>query len=365
MRQTIQVPKTSLHILDIVRQTPEDTTLTALLRREFEEKIAAGIPPEEIIRDALEITPDNGIGDGRHRFLAALPLKAFKTLPCIVDARLSDTAFAQELLITKLQQRRHYGQGARAYAMRHLAADAAKVGTENRAKMGGHARHGSASPTQYAKQSESLSLTAIAAKSLLSVPLLQQAMKLEAHYMVRADKLIQDWTALNADEAENYLAWEDMHPGVGMPWTNWRAQRLAELGVTNDAASIHTIPHHWREVYEDMIYNGVEGADGERHPYGLGAALKALGSCFATAGQPRSDKAPEATFFHQTLINKVKSFSTTMWAQWSTVAPDARMEVIKSLTLRITGGTDEQGKAVEPWPEDARKAVLAALKQSL
>ncbi|MBE7497104.1 MAG: hypothetical protein HS117_19355 [Verrucomicrobiaceae bacterium] len=350
--------KHQLTIHQAVSETPEDQALVARLVADWSARIAAGEDPHAIIRETIKINAADEIGDGRHRQLAALRVPQIQQVECEV---LNEGEFA-ELVMEMLLQRRHYSKSARAYALRHMAAKAAKEGAEIRARMGGHAKHKSASPIQSAKQE--ITLESLAAKSDLSVDLLQQAMKLEALYMVKADKLIQDWTALNPEEAESYLAWEGAHPYATMPWTTWRVERLAELDLPDDAESHKRIPRHWREVEEDKIFNGVHdpaGDECDRLTYSLGSALKAMGSYFATAGKPRPDTNPDSPCLHYTLMNKVDSFSKTMWKNWSEIDTPQRLEVLKKLTVTIVGGVDEQGREVEPWPEDARQALYVAL----
>jgi hypothetical protein len=345
------ISKFDLAIHPTVAQTPEDRALVELLTTDWAAKLARGVPPERLISDPLEVTPENDILDGRHRFLAAMRLPGVELLPYeLIDDEDTDP---ETLVCEKLLQRRHYSKSARAYALRHMAAKAAQAGREGRASMGAHAKHKSASPIESAKQG---TLESLAAKSNLSVDILQQAVKLEASYMVKADRLIADWLALNPDDAESWQAFQDANPSIEMPWSCWRVRALFDAyGIKDDAASIHTIPKHWREIEEDKIFNGIvekDGEDDDRRSYSLGSALKAMGSYFATAGQPRGDLNGGSSALHLTLLNKLTSFGNTMWARWADVDPAGRMEVIKELATNVI-----------TWPEDARRALAVALSK--
>jgi lambda repressor-like predicted transcriptional regulator len=236
--------------------------------------------------------------------------------------------------------------------------------------VGGRDKDGSfRKPTEsaFGKNGPEETLENLALKSNLSVDLLQQAVKLERDYMSRADKLIADWLNLNPEDNESWLAFRDANVTLDMPWSVWRAQALAASGLPDDAKSHNTIPRHFREIEEDKIFNGLvdpNGEDDDRRSYSLGACLKAMGSYFATAGQQRPDVSKENPALHLTLINKLGSFSKTMWANWSEIEAPARMEVITKLTLSITGGTDDKGNTIEPWPEDVRRALAASLKKA-
>ncbi|WP_395737445.1 hypothetical protein [Prosthecobacter sp.] len=343
------VPKFELSIHAAVAQTPEDRALVDLLEAEWREKLSRGVLPEKLVHDPLQINADKEVEDGRHRLLAALRIDEIKTLPC----EIVESHDPEALVCEKLLQRRHYSKSARAYALRHMAAKAAKEGRESRASMGGFAKHKSALPIESAKQG---TLESLAAKSGLSRDILEQAVKLETSYMVKADKLIADWLSLNPEDAEAWQTFQDTHPTIEMPWSAFRAQALAAAGLPNDAASIHTIPKHWREIEEDKIFNGITDPDGEeddRRSYSLGSALKAMGSYFATAGEKRNDLNPENPALYLTLKAKVGSFSSTMWKQWSNIDPAGRMEVIKEISAKVV-----------EWPEDVRRAMSVALMKS-
>lgn len=351
------VPKYELSIADAVSQTPVDRVLVELLKAEWREKLARGVKPEKLIHDNLQINAANEIEDGRHRFLAALDIAEIHSLPCVV----TEDTDVEALVCEKLQQRRHYSKSARAYALRHMAAKAAQAGKENRAAgnlMGPREAGGG-----YRKPIESAfgkdgsgTLTTLAAKSGLSIDLLQQAVKLERDYMSRADKLLADWLELNPDEAERWQTFRDMHPTIEMPWSAFRAQVLSDLGHADDPKSVNIIPKSWREVEEDKIFNGIveqDGEDDDRRSYSLGSALKAMGSYFATAGGTRPDLNGDSPALYLTLKNKLASFSKTMWAKWSDVDTAGRMEVIKDLAENVT-----------TWPEDVRRTLLVSLTKT-
>jgi lambda repressor-like predicted transcriptional regulator len=354
--------KHELSIHQAVSETPEDQALVARLVSDWTARIAAGEDPHGLIRETIKINATDEIGDGRHRELAALRVPQITQVECEI---LAESEFA-DLIMEMLLQRRHYSKSARAYALRHMAAKAAKAGAEARIGKARAANPKVDSSVSRSNRPTEITLESLALKSDLSTDLLGQAVKLEAWYMPKADQLVADWLQLHPDENEMWLAWQETHPYAAMPWTAWRMQRLAEMGVADDAASVHSIPRHWREIEEDKIFNGIHdpsGEDCDRLSYSLGSALKAMGSYFATAGKPRPDISHENPALHLTLVNKVTSFSKTMWANWSDIEPPARMEVLKKLTTAIVGGTDEHGKPVDPWPEDARQAVLVALSK--
>lgn len=339
-RQIIWVPKSDLSIHEAVLQTREDRRLIELIA----EQLNAG----DEIRDACEITPDNELLDGRHRWKAAMQCPRIRHIPCIVT-----DADPASVVCAKLTQRRHFSKSAKAYTLRHMAAQAAQDGRESRA---GQARAAKASETRLIglQRVKGLTLADMVVNSGLSEDILRQAMKLERDYMSRADKLVADWLELNPEEAESWQAWLDLHPHQEMPWTCWRAQRLAEMHVADDAKAVNVIRPNYREIEEDKIFNGIvdkEGDGDERRSYSLGASLKALGSIFATAGKPRPDLNPETPDIVTTLTNKVKTFSKTMWAQWDTIAPDQRQQVCKQLA-----------EDVRDWPEDARAILIGHLK---
>lgn len=345
-RTVVWIPKFDLSIHEAVAQTPEDRALVELLVAEWEAKLSRGVDPARLIHDPLQVNADNEVEDGRHRLLAALRIEAIHSLPCEV----TDGADPAALVCEKLLQRRHYSKSARAYSLRHMAAAAAKAGKEASARLGGHAKHGSAMPIQSAWQE---TLESLALKSGLSRDILEQAVKLERDYMVRADALLIDWLAINPEEAAAWQTFQDGNPLVEMPWQCWRATRLAALGVTDDSKSVNVIPRAWREIEEDKIFNGIQDPDGEpddRRSYSLGSSLKALGSIFATAGAPRPDLNPENPDLATTLANKVRSFGKTMFAQWEKVAQADRLGVIKTLAESVT-----------TWPEDARRGLLVSL----
>lgn len=353
-RNITWLPKTELSIHDAVRQTPEDRSLVELLFNEFTAKLAAGADPQSLIRDALEITSAKEIEDGRHRFLAAMRVPAMKLLPCIVD----DDCDPETLVIEKLTQRRHYSKSAKAYALRLMALRIAEANKATRAGnvIGGRDKDGSfRKPIESAfgrKGSETLAQLAL--KTGLSEDILQQAVKLERDYMRRADQLIADWLNLNPEDAESWQTWQDVNPTLEMPWSCWRSQALAAAGLPDDPKSVNVIPKNWRELEEDKIFNGIVEPDGDspddRRSYSLGSALKALGSIFATAGKPRPDVNPENPALYLTLRSKLKSFSASMWKQWSEVDQVGRLEVIKDLA-----------DAVITWPDDVRAALSAKL----
>ena len=360
-RQRTWKDKYALSIHQAVSETPEDQALVTRLVADWTARIAAGEDPHGLIRETIKINAADEIGDGRHRQLAALRVPQIEQVECEM---LDEGEFAN-LIMEMLLQRRHYSKSARAYALRHMAAKAAKEGAEGRIE-----KARSVNPKVDPSVSRSnrltgkVTLTDLAAKSDLSVDLLQQAVKLEAFYMPKADALVKGWLELNPDEQAEWEQWQETHPYVSMPWTAWRLQRLMELGYKDDAESHNRIPRHWREVEEDKIFNGLhdpQGEDCDRLSYSLGSSLKAMGSYFATAGKPRMDVSPDNPAPHQTLINKIGSFTKTMWAGWGDLDMSARLPVIQSLALSIAGGTDAQGRPVEPWPEDARQAVLTAL----
>ena len=333
--------KNSLSVHETVAQTPEDRALVELLAAEF----LGG----ELIHDALEISPEGEIYDGRHRWRASLRIATMDLLPCVVV----EECDPESLVCAKLTQRRHYSKSAKAYALRHMAARAAQEGREGRTA-NANAKRGDVNRLNRVTSKLSMTLASLASKSGLSEDILQQAMKLERDYMSRADKLVADWLELNPEEADSWQNWLDLHPHQEMPWTCWRAQRLAEMNVTDDAKAVNVIRPNYREIEEDKIFNGIvdkEGDGDERRSYSLGASLKALGSIFATAGKPRPDMNPETPDIVTTLTNKVKSFSKTMWAQWDTIAPDQRQQVCKQLA-----------EDVRDWPEDARAILIGHLK---
>lgn len=343
------VPKFELSVHDAVAQTPEDRVLVELLVAEWRGKLARGVKPEKLIHDNLQINAAKEIEDGRHRFLASLQIEEIHSLPCVT----TDDTDVEALVCEKLLQRRHYSKSARAYALRHMAAKAAQAGREGRGAnlMPGN-KDGSRKPIESAFD-KSGTLATLAAKSGLSIDLLQQAVKLERDYMSRADKLLADWLELNADEAARWQDFRDLHPTIEMPWSAFRAQVLSDLGQADDPKSVNIIPKSWREIEEDKIFNGIveqDGEDDDRRSYSLGSALKAMGSYFATAGGTRSDLNGNSPALYLTLQNKLNSFNKTMWAKWSDVDPAGRMEVIKDLSASIT-----------TWPEDVQRAALNAL----
>ncbi len=352
------ISKFDLAIHEAVSQTPEDRALVELLVSEFAARLRRGVKPERLIHDPLQINAANEVEDGRHRLLAALRTDKLSLLPCTVTEG-EDPA---DLVCDKLLQRRHYTKSARAYALRHMAAKAAQAGREARVSNAREAQGlpvnrlnrltGNGAPGT-ANSEPPTTLESLAAKSLLSTDLLQQAVKLERDYMSRADKLIADWLGLNPEDNESWLAFRDANMTLDMPWTIWRVQALAASGLPDDAKSHNVIPRHWREIEEDKIFNGLadpSGEDDDRRSYSLGASLKAMGSYFATAGQTRFDLQKESPALYLTLKAKLQSFGKTMWAHWSEVDAEGRMEVIKDLTANVT-----------QWPDDARRAVLVAL----
>lgn len=337
----IWLPKTELSVHDTVSQTPEDRALIELLATEFMQG--------EDIHDALEITPDKEIVDGRHRWKAALRTPRMTLMKCVITDKDPET-----VVCTKLTQRRHYSKSAKAYALRVSAAKAAREGREGRTA-GANTGRTDVSRLDRLTSKKGLNLAALSEKSGLSPDILQQAVKLERGYMLRADKLVEAWLELNPDELEGWQNWQDMHPTQDMPWTCWRATRLAEMGVPADPKSVNVITPNYRELEEDKIFNGVPDPDGEgdeRKSYSLGASLKALGSIFATAGKPRTDLDPQTPDLVTVLGNKVGTFTKTMWAQWSDMPPDQRQAVCKRLAEDVR----------TLWPVEARTILNAALK---
>jgi lambda repressor-like predicted transcriptional regulator len=350
-RPFVWIPKFDLSVHEAVSQTPEDRTLVETLKAEWRRKLARGVKPDRLIHDNLQINAGKEIGDGRHRFLAALGIDEIHSLPCAVV----DDADFEALVCEKLLQRRHYSKSALAYSLRHMAAKAAQAGRDGRATMGGYAKAKSASPIASAKQ-ETGTLESLSEKTHLSTDLLQQAVKLERDYMSRADKLIADWLGLNPEDAASWQAWRDENPTIEMPWSCWRSQALAASGLPDDPKSVNIIPKSWREIEEDKIFNGIQEQDGEdddRRSYSLGAALKAMGSYFATAGKDRPDLNGDSPALYLTLKNKLASFGKTMWAKWSDVDPAGRMEVIKDLAAMVP-----------TWPEDVQRALMVALAKT-
>jgi len=347
-RPFVWIPKFDLSVHEAVSQTPEDRALVETLKAEWRRKLARGVKPEKLIHDNLQISSGKEIGDGRHRFLAALGIEEIHSLPCsIVD----DSDF-EALVCEKLLQRRHYSKSALAYSLRHMAAKAAQAGRETRT-VNASAGRGIDVSRLNRLTSESGTLESLAEKSRLSTDLLQQAVKLERDYMTRADKLIADWLAIAPDYAADWQDWQDRNPTIEMPWSCWRSAKLAHHGFPDDAKSVNIIPKSWREIEEDKIFNGIvetDGEDDDRRSYSLGSALKAMGSYFATAGGTRPDLNGDSPALYLTLRNKLASFGKTMWAKWSDVDPAGRMEVIKDLATNVV-----------TWPEDVRRAVAVAL----
>lgn len=343
--------KYDLTIAPEVAQTPENRRLIESLAAGWRERIANGADPHTLIRETIKVNAENQVGDGRHRLEAALLVPEITQL----EVEYLDGEDFVTLVAEMLVERRHYTKSGLAYALRHTAISAAKAGAEGR---GANLRKGEESPESRlnrlsGKRSPEITLKALAASADVSTDLLQQAAKLEQFYMPKADKLIEDWKALNPEEAELFAAWQDGRPYAAMPWTNWRLERLAELGLKDDAESVNTIPRHWREVEEDKIFNGVHDPDGDecdRLSYSLGSCLKAMGSYFATAGKPRADLKPESPSLHVTIENKVKSFSATAWANWSQIDMPGRLAVIQRLQAEVP-----------QWPEDVRQGLLVAL----
>ena len=345
--------KYDLTIAPEVAQTPENRRLIESLAAGWRERIAAGADPHTLIRETIKISADKQVGDGRHRLEAALLVPEITQIEC----EYLDGADFVTLVAEMLVERRHYTKSGLAYALRHTAIQAAKMGNAaksvnlvNKVAGGGYRK-----PIESAfdKKSPEMTLKALAASADVSVDLLQQAAKLEQFYMPKADQLITDWTALHQDEAERFLAWQDARPYSSMPWTMWRMERLAEMSIADDAASVNVIPRHWREVEEDKIFNGVHDPEGEecdRLSYSLGSCLKAMGSYFATAGKPRADLKPEAPLLHLTIENKVKSFFSTAFANWSEIDMPGRLVVIQRM----------QSLVIEA-PEDVRQGLLVAL----
>lgn len=343
-RQIVWLSKLDLSVHDAVSVTPEDTALIDLLAEEF----ASG----EDIRDPLEVTAENEVLDGRHRLKGALRTDRMTLLPCVLT-----DADPEAVVLAKLSQRRHYSKSARAYALRHHAANVARNSREAAARglIPGN-KAGSRHPTQLGHEKKgSQTLGELAAKSGLSEELLRQAIKLERDYMSRADQLVSDWLAQNEDEARAWYAWLDDRVQPVTPWTVWRKIRLTEMGEKDDPKSVNIIPRNHREQEEEKIFNGVhdpDGDDSDRKSYSLGASLKALGSIFATEGKRRPDLDAEQPALCITLQNKIKTFTKTMWAQWDTLGMPDRVAVCKSLTEQLG-----------EWPEEARRAVFAKLKE--
>lgn len=353
-RPCVWIPKFELSIHSAVAQTPEDRALVELLVADWQDKLKRGVKPEKLIHDNLQVNEAREIEDGRHRFLAALRTDAIHSLPCDI----TDTTDAEALVCEKLLQRRHYSKSARAYALRHMAASAAQAGRVASAENARAVRAGSESRLNRLSENEGSSgtLASLAAKSGLSVDLLQQAVKLERDYMTRADKLLADWLSLNPDEAARWQDFQDINPTIEMPWSAFRAQVLSDLGQADDPKSVNIIPKSWREIEEDKIFNGIvemDGEDDDRRSYSLGSALKAMGSYFATAGGTRPDLNGNSPALYLTLKNKLNSFGKTMWAKWSDVDPAGRMEVIKDLAENVV-----------TWPEDVRRALVMSLSKT-
>lgn len=345
-RQIVWLPILKLSVHDAVLATPEETALIDLLAEEF----ASGEP----IRDPIEITPAHEILDGRHRWKAARRTVGMKEVPCVVT-----DADPESVVLAKLAQRRHYSKSARAYALRNHAASVARLSREAAAKSlipGNKAGISRGVIQSLDEKKGSETLTELAAKSGLSVDVLKQAIKLERDYMTRADKLVADWLELNEPQAAEWEQWQAHHPSQAMPWSCFRSSALSKLGVRDsDPKAVNLIPKNYREIEEDKIFNGVADPDSdsdERKSYSLGAALKALGSIFATAGKPRPDLDPGTPDLTIVLGNKVKTFTKTMWAQWSDIGQAERLIVCKQLAASI-----------QEWPEDARAALFAALQR--
>lgn len=340
--------KYDLTIAPEVAQTPENRRLIESLAAGWRERIANGADPHTLIRETIKVNAENQVGDGRHRLEAALLVPEITQL----EVEYLDGKDFVTLVAEMLVERRHYTKSGLAYALRHTAISAAKAGAEGRTKNASAARGIDVSRSNRLTSPE-ITLKALAASADVSTDLLQQAAKLEQFYMPKADKLIEDWKALNPEEAELFAAWQDGRPYAAMPWTHWRLERLAELGLKDDAESVNTIPRHWREVEEDKIFNGVHDPDGDecdRLSYSLGSCLKAMGSYFATAGKPRADLKAESPSLHLTIENKVKSFSATAWANWSQIDMPGRLAVIQRLQTEVP-----------QWPEDVRQGLLVAL----
>lgn len=345
--------KYDLTIAPEVAQTPENRRLIESLAAGWRERIAGGADPHSLIRETLKVNAEHQVGDGRHRLEAALLVPEITRVECEYLECADFTTLVAEMLV----ERRHYTKSGLAYALRHTAIKAAAAGNAaksvnlvNKVAGGGYRK-----PIESAfdKKSPEITLKALAASADVSVDLLQQAAKLEQFYMSKADKLIEDWKALHPDEAELFAQWQDSRPYAPMPWTHWRLEHLASLGLPDDAASINIIPRHWREVEEDKIFNGVHDPEGEecdRLSHSLGSCLKAMGSYFATAGKPRADLKPEAPLLHLTITNKVKSFFDTAFKNWAEIDMPGRLVVIQKM----------QELVIEA-PEDVRQGLLVAL----
>lgn len=287
---------------------------------------------EHGILQALLITADDEIVDGRHRWRSARHL-GLTEVPCT----LVSADDANSIILATILDRRHYSKGARAYLALPLLEKAVSEGVVRRAAN----LRKSNKPVEKGLNhlSGKNGSEDLAEKLGVSLDMLKLARN-TASLFKQSDQVIAKWLLGQPSERELWEAWNQEMPQA---WTQWREDRLLDMGEDpKDAKTAALIPESYREIYEELLFDG---------EMGLGQINKAIGGALATKGGIRADKDqsdPHQLFY--TLGNKVKLLRKNLFGSWDGLAFEHRGE----LATRIA--TDAKG-----WPDEVRAAVRVAL----
>jgi hypothetical protein len=324
---------------ETILRNPNDLGLHPLLKTQpwmapIElEALVADIREQGVLQ-ALFITEDDEVVDGRHRWKAARI--AGKQVPCIVVPK--DQVAA--IILATILARRHYTKSARAYLALPLLE---KAVAESVAKKASNLRKGAKSPeNRLNRLSEKKGSDELAEKLGISLDMLQLARNTERLFS-QSDNLIEKWLFDHPAEKTRWEEWQEQHPAQALPWASWRGQRLVDMGEKpEDPKTTAIIPENFREAYEDLLFTG---------EMGLGQINKAVGSALATKGGNRSDVDKNNPALHITLTRKLTTFTTTMFGAWKELSADHRLQLSRDIA-----------DSAEKWPEEAQRATYLKLK---
>jgi hypothetical protein len=298
--------------------------------------------PQVGVLEEIFITRTGDIANGRHRWRGAI-LAGLATKECLPYQVIDEEAVDSAILIA-LSARKNYSRSAVAYLARpHI--EAALLHKKGQVTRNLPSQKGI--NTLLGAKGSGQTLAEVAAMLNVSVETLKLA-STTVRLFADSDKRRNTWLAAHPEEATAWQEYQDI-TGTESRWQTWRDSRLADMGkALSDRKNAVIIPEDYREVYEAKLFSVEPGES-----MGLGAINKAVGSCLATAGQPRSDLDTDTNpGLHLTLAKKLESFGKTMWAEktWSTLELDHRLE----LAVKIA-------ETLATAPEEVRNAVASKL----
>jgi hypothetical protein len=306
---------------------------------------------EEGIHEDLLITPSGEIANGRHRW-KSFNVPAHRSQACLPCRVVAEGVVPQIILDTTIQ-RRHLSKSARAFIALDLIGEAVRLAEEQRKKKLKTGTHLSREPINRVTGKEGSPLQQLATLLDISTDMLTLARNTERLF-TKSDELLTKWREMNPEPTEQ---WENRDPERWADWADFRVRYLLDVGFqgnpqSGEAAAV--IPEDYREIYTARLFSDADADDAEG-PMSLGAINKALGGIFATKGKQRPDTNPDTPGLRYGLLNKLNSFSKTMFAEpvWDGLTAEDR--------LSLAG---EIGSRAATWPLEVRIQIAAALKEA-